>query len=195
MNLQARKQTARRLAHARRSALSLEQRAQLGAAIAAQVMQLPEMQTAGTVLGYVSIGAEVPTESVLAQVLEHRRLLLPYVADDGAMRATPVSSLDELAPGYRRIPEPRNRLPVEVESADLILVPGVAFDRRGARLGYGGGYYDRLLEFAPGPVRAGLAFGVQLIDAVPTAPHDQRVDIVVTEAEVVRAEPRSRGTI
>jgi 5-formyltetrahydrofolate cyclo-ligase len=142
------------------------------------------------VLAFVSISSEVPTSMLLGATLEAgKTLLLPYVAEDGALRAAAVSSLAELQPGYRGIPEPRARLPVDPASAGVIVAPGVAFDARGGRLGYGGGFYDAFLRAAAGVPRVGICFEVQLVDEVPMAEHDERVDVVVTEERVVRAAP------
>jgi 5-formyltetrahydrofolate cyclo-ligase len=71
------------------------------------------------------------------------------------------------------------------EEIDFALVPGLGFDRRGGRLGYGGGFYDRLLAGLRA-FRVAAAFSVQMIDAVPMAPHDQYVDLVVTESGLIR---------
>ena len=99
----------------------------------------------------------------------------------------------DLAPGYRGIPEPRTLCPaVAIDEIEWVLVPGVAFDIHGRRLGYGGGYYDRLLPLLPraAPRIAG-AFEAQLVDEVPAAPHDLSVDLIVTEARVVECAPRA----
>jgi 5-formyltetrahydrofolate cyclo-ligase len=94
---------------------------------------------------------------------------------------------EDVAPGYRGIPEPRRHCAaVAIESIDWILVPGVAFDAHGRRIGYGGGYYDRLLPMLPATaLRIAGAFEAQLVDRVPTAPHDLPLDAIVTEARVI----------
>ena len=97
----------------------------------------------------------------------------------------------DLAPGYRGIPEPTTLCPaVAIDEIEWLLVPGVAFDVHGRRLGYGGGYYDRLLPLLPrtAPRIAG-AFEAQLVDEVPAAPHDLSVDLIVTEARIVECAP------
>lgn len=171
----------------RRARLDPDERAARGAAVVERALALPEVRDAPAVLAYVSIRSEVPTGDLLRAVLEGgRTLLLPYVADDGALRAAVVSSLDELEPGYRRIPEPRGRIPVAVSAAGAIAVPGVAFDARGGRLGYGGGFYDALLAAAPEVPRVGLAFECQVVEEIPVTEHDQRVDVVVTEERAIR---------
>ncbi len=93
----------------------------------------------------------------------------------------------DLAPGFHGIPEPAAHCaPAEIASIDWVLVPGIAFDRDGRRLGYGGGYYDRLLPLLPADCRrvAG-AFAGQCVDRVPSAPHDARVEVLITEDAVL----------
>src|SRR5438105_7894403 len=98
----------------------------------------------------------------------------------------------DVAPGYRGIPEPTTLCPaVAIDEIEWVLVPGVAFDIHGRRLGYGGWYYDRLLPLLPraAPRIAG-AFEAQLVDEVPAAPHDLSVDLIVTESRIVECAPR-----
>jgi 5-formyltetrahydrofolate cyclo-ligase len=192
MDLRARKDAIRRVVLSRRARLGTDARAEMGGAIAERLLALPEIADARAVLAFVSISTEAPTALLLESVLgAGKTLLLPYVADDGALRAAAVGALAELEPGYRGIPEPRARLPVEPASAGAIVTPGVAFDARGGRLGYGGGFYDAFLRAAPGVPRIGICYEVQLVDEVPMSEHDERVDVVVTEERVVRA-PRDR---
>ncbi|MCC7041197.1 MAG: 5-formyltetrahydrofolate cyclo-ligase [Burkholderiales bacterium] len=93
----------------------------------------------------------------------------------------------EIATGYRGIPEPLADLPrIDVGAIDWVLVPGVAFDAHGHRLGYGGGYYDRLLALvAPSVPRVAGALDVQIVPQVPSAPHDLTVDTIVTPSRIV----------
>jgi 5-formyltetrahydrofolate cyclo-ligase len=95
----------------------------------------------------------------------------------------------DLAPGWRGVREPRSsgRRPARVERLDAAIVPGVAFDRRGHRLGYGGGHFDRLLaRLRPAAVAVGVAFDTQLVEEIPTEPWDRAVDFVVTESGLLR---------
>ena len=85
-----------------------------------------------------------------------------------------------------REPKPQVGTPQAIADIDAILVPAVAFDRRGYRVGYGGGYYDRFLpELRGRAVRVGLAFACQLVDSVPAGAHDVPVDFIVTETEII----------
>lgn len=139
-----------------------------------------------TVLAFASFGAEIPTDPLLEALLgTGHRVLLPYVEAGGVMRAAALTSLRDLVPGYRGIREPAVREPVE--AVDAALVPGVAFDETGGRLGHGGGFFDRYLEtIAPVVPIVGLCFDVQIVNEVPREPHDRSVDVIVTERRVIR---------
>ncbi|MDQ4006282.1 MAG: 5-formyltetrahydrofolate cyclo-ligase, partial [Actinomycetota bacterium] len=101
----------------------------------------------------------------------------------------PGDPLDPTGYGPR---EPARRIPVDPLTVDVVVAPGLAFDRLGHRLGYGGGHYDRYLgRLGEGALRIGVAFSLQLVDRVPTEPGDRPVDIVVTDAGVIEA--RSGG--
>ncbi len=97
----------------------------------------------------------------------------------------------DIVAGYREIPEPLPTCPrISRDAVDFVLVPGVAFDREGWRLGYGGGYYDRLLPLlSPRAARVAGAFELQLVDRVPAAPHDIAVGAIVTESRVLAVHP------
>ncbi len=100
-----------------------------------------------------------------------------------------ISSLDDLVTGAYSIMEPDpERCPrVDPSELDIVIVPGSVFDRRGGRLGYGGGYYDRFLsKDAPQALRIALAFSFQVQDNnIPLQPHDELMDYIVTEKEII----------
>ena len=182
-----RKATVRRLVLADRSRLTADERAAAGAAVAERVAGLREVAEARSLLGFASFGTELPTDPVMAWVLSSgRRLLMPYV-DGAGLRAAEVRSVGELAPGYRGIREPVQRVAVDPAEADAILVPGVAFDESGRRLGYGGGFYDMFLAgIARRAPRVGLCLDVQIVDEVPAGDGDENVDVIVTPERVLR---------
>jgi 5-formyltetrahydrofolate cyclo-ligase len=189
VDISARKATMRRLVLARRARLTPDERAAHAIALVDNVLALEEVAQARAVLAFVAISTEVPTDALLRAVLDSgKTLLLPYVSDEGAMQAAAVASMEELEPGYRGIPEPSTKAPLSISEADAIVLPGVAFDERGGRLGYGGGFYDRFLDSAAGASRIGICFDVQMVEEVPMVEHDHRVDIVVTEARTIRCE-------
>jgi 5-formyltetrahydrofolate cyclo-ligase len=182
-----RKATLRRLVLARRAALGPAERIAAAGAVADALLALPEVRAAPVVLGFVPFGTEIPLEPALERVLASgKRLLVPYV-DGERLRAAAVASLEELAPGFRGIREPVRRTPVDPGEAGVVLVPGVAFDATGRRLGYGGGFYDAFLAaLGRGAPRVGVCFDVQVVEEVPAGPGDERVDVVVTERRVIR---------
>jgi 5-formyltetrahydrofolate cyclo-ligase len=112
---------------------------------------------------------------------EGKRLLLPYL-EGQVMEAAEVRRGDELTPTDYGPKEPMSRIPVNPEAVDVVVTPGLAFDRRGHRLGYGAGYYDLYLSrLAPRAVRIGVAFSIQVVDRVPAGPKDVAVDLLVTD--------------
>ena len=190
MSSPARKDTLRRLVLASRGRIDPQERVDQGAACVQRLLGLDEISAAERVLAYVSVGSELRTGTLLEALLSRgSTLLLPYVADDGMLRASEIRSTAGLAPGYRGIPEPRARMPVDPARADVVVVPGVAFDARGGRLGFGGGFYDRFLQACGDATRIGICFECQVVDEVPLEDHDQRMDIVVTPDRVIRVDP------
>jgi 5-formyltetrahydrofolate cyclo-ligase len=126
--------------------------------------------------------------------------LLPVLWDQGhrpcffqieasELQPRQVCSLDDLQRGQLNVWEPKAHCtPIEIAALDLILVPGLAFTRDGARLGRGGGYYDRLLANpACRAHRIGIAYELQIVDAIPVEPHDQRVHQIITESGLIQA--------
>lgn len=143
---------------------------------------MPEFASARTVLLFYSFGSEVATRGMAARALaDGKRLLLPYL-EGGTMEAAEVRSDDELVPTGYGPREPGRRVPVDPAEVDVVVTPGLAFDRRGHRLGYGGGHYDRYLgRLGPAATRVGVGFSAQVVEHVPNEPGDQPVDLVVTD--------------
>jgi 5-formyltetrahydrofolate cyclo-ligase len=189
----AAKTALRREVLARRDAMPPDLRRRLSGRIVAAVTALPAFEAAGTVLAYHAFGSEPETAQFLATVLARgKRLLLPRV--DPATRTLALHRVRDLArdlrPGAWGIaePDPARCEAVDAEAVDFVLVPGVAFDLRGGRLGHGGGYYDRLLGACSATaLRVAAAFETQVVPAVPMGPEDRYVDLVVTEDRICRA--------
>lgn len=180
------KDTIRRLALLARSRVPAGERPEAGRLVAERVLALPEIAGAGSVLAFASFGAEIPTDDLLrGLLLAGKRVLLPYVEEAGTLRAAEITSIDDLAPGYRGIREPARREPVS--EVDAAVVPGVAFDEHGGRLGYGGGFFDRYLEtLAPSVPVVGICFDAQIVKQVPREDHDRPVHVIVTERRIIR---------
>jgi 5-formyltetrahydrofolate cyclo-ligase len=165
-------------------------RRSLAARIEERLFALPEAEAAGTVLLYDAFGAEVPTASMVDRFRARGAVVLLPSLRDGAMEAAEAPSDEDLvATGYGPR-EPRDPAPVNPGLIDLVVAPGLAFDRRGGRLGYGGGRFDRYLaRLRPDARRVGIGFQAQLVDQVPVEPDDEFVDVVVTDAETVACSP------
>ena len=168
---------------AARAAMSAADRARAAAAICDRLLDLPEVASARVVAAYVGIGTELPTRPLLdALTARGVRVLLPVLlADDTLAWGTYDAALVE---GRRGLLEPAGR-DADLAAADVVVVPGVAYDFAGRRLGRGGGSYDRALATVSVPVVA-LALDGEVVDEVPVEEHDRRVDLVVTPTRVFR---------
>ena len=172
---------------ARRDAVTSTFREQASRTITQKLQALPVYTSARTVAAYASFGSEFDTRAFLDAVLsDGKHLLLPrIVKEQRVLELREVTDLEhDLVPGVWGIREPDARSPRhDANEVDFMLVPGVAFTTAGARLGYGGGFYDRLLALLrPGVPRVAGTFQLQIVDGLPESPHDQRVTMVVTEA-------------
>lgn len=180
-----RKAALRRELLARRDALP--RREELGRAIQEQVLALPEYRAAGKLLLYLSKGSEVGTWGIFARALSQgREVFAPRCLDGGGRMAFyRVACREDLLPGRFGLwePDPARCPPLEDARGALCLVPGVAFDGAGFRLGYGKGYYDRFLEAFPAAA-VGLCYGALVVPRLPHGPLDRRVSLLVTEAGV-----------
>jgi 5-formyltetrahydrofolate cyclo-ligase len=175
-----------------RDALASDERRALSARITSRLVALAEYRAARCVMAYVSFGAEFDTGAFIADLRAGgKALVLPRVDRDArALKLHSVHDPDrELASGVWGIREPRTDVCPEVapETIDFVLVPGVAFTARCERLGYGGGYYDRLIPaFAGRPALVSAAYGLQIVSELPMTPSDRKVNAVITEDKEYR---------
>ena len=188
--IRERKDAIRKQAHANRNAQ--EHKDELSRRIVGAFMALPEYALAETVMFYIDVRSEVRTRHDLELALQSgKTIIVPWCNAEGELELFRLESMDELEIGMYKILEPGPELrglaekQVNVESLDLIMVPGVGFDRRGARTGHGKGYYDKLLQHARRntPLIA-LAFECQMFDEIPMADHDIFMDKIITEDHV-----------
>jgi 5-formyltetrahydrofolate cyclo-ligase len=189
MDPQELKKTIREQAHANRQAQPNKD--ELSKAICETFIGLPEFAAARTVMVYLDVRSEVRTRQTLPALIESgKRIVVPYCVERD-LQLFLLESMDELAVGMYKILEPKAELrdlparQIDIGEVDLIMVPGVAFDRRGARMGHGFGYYDKLLERAraDAPLVA-LAFECQIFPEIPTQSHDVFMDKIVTQRSV-----------
>jgi 5-formyltetrahydrofolate cyclo-ligase len=159
------------------------------AKIAKRLAELEELERARTVLGFASIHNEVQTRSSMeAAWATGKRVALPRVVDD-ELELHLVSPDTVLIEGSFSVPEPPDdAAAVAPDEVDFAWIPALAVDPRGYRIGYGGGYYDRLLPKLERAVTCALAYGFQLVAEVPEQPFDVRVDLVVTDERVIRPD-------
>ena len=163
-------------------------------AVAQRLLALAPLRDAVVFFTYVGVASEVATAPLIAALLAGgRTVLVPRCGEEpGAMDAVPVPPLADLVPGPHRIPQPRGDAEAWRGAIDVAVVPGLAFDRRGHRLGSGAGCYDRFLAHRRPRHVVGLAFDVQLADALPVEPHDVPVDYIVTPTRTLRPAPPRR---
>jgi 5-formyltetrahydrofolate cyclo-ligase len=185
------KQSARAQARTAIAAIGVDERAQYAQMIARQVTALREFEAAEFVLAYVALPDEVSTQPILELFAKTEKVLvLPRVLSrNGELEIARVADPNrDLVPGEFGIAEPAHHCEaVAAAEVDLALLPGRAFDRTGARVGRGRGFYDRFLPLLrPGAPRIALAFHCQLFDTgVEIGDHDIHVDKIVTEREVI----------
>ena len=174
----------------KRDGMPAQTRAAASLAIAAALTARDDFAAAQMLLLTLPFGSEWDTRPIVAAARARgKTVAVPRV--NVSTRMLDLGSVTDIerdvAPGYHGIPEPRAHcVPIDVAAIDWILVPGVAFDLAGRRLGYGGGYYDRLLpSLRPDAARIAGALELQVVAQVPAAPHDLTVDVIVTERRTI----------
>ena len=180
------KRRIRREVLAARDALPDAHRDAVGARIVDRFLELPEVEAATTVMLYWSFGSEVPTGRLIHR-LHERGVAVALPRIEGAdLVPVPFAPGDATEPTSFGAREPAGGLTIARDRLDVVAVPGVAFDRTGRRIGYGGGYYDRLLS-TTSAVAVALAFDVQVLDDdLPAGGTDVAVDVILTGSETIR---------
>ena len=154
--------------------------------VCARVLALDAYRHARCVMAYMAVGGEISMEEIAANVLASGRMLaLPRCEASGVMTARCVTGMDDLARGMYGLMEPRDGCEaIAPEKIDLVIAPGTAFDAAGHRIGQGGGYYDRFLPLTRAVV-VGVCHGFALMEHVPFAAHDYRMDMVITPGQTI----------
>lgn len=191
-DLSRQKKTAREAARARLSRLSQADFERIGGMIALRVFAHPFYRAAGSVFCFVGAGREIDTRPILTRaLLDGKTLLTPRCEEKGVITARKIDSLSSLSPGRFGIPEPGADAPIWDRAAiDLILVPCLAAAPSGARLGRGGGYYDRYLADHHGNALI-LCPEALLFDQLPEDAWDKRAMGVITEKRTLNQSPRT----
>ena len=180
----------RRAIVARRDNLSTQEIRRRSAAASSHLFGLPEVGAAQTIMFFVSFGSEIDTVPMIEAALAQGKRVAAPRAHPGSRELTPCEIrriAEDLAPGAHTIREPRAHCrPVALEEIDLVIVPAAVWGEDGYRVGYGGGYYDRLLERAVNIPRVGLGFDCQVVAEVPHDDHDLGVDMLITESRLLK---------
>lgn len=182
------KQRLRTAARMARADIEPGLRARLAEDASKLLLSLEEVRSARVVLAYAASTEELDPASACARLRElGATVAMPRMEGPGELAACSVTD-DELEAGPFGIRQPCKEAPtLDLASIDVVIVPGVVFDTGGGRIGYGGGFYDRLLpKLRPGCFAVGFAFDEQVVANVPVAEHDRRVNALVTPTHIVR---------
>lgn len=187
------KQAIRQNLREKRKQISPVLYAKKSALIREKLEKLPEFQKAQNILAYVSTPEEVSTHEIIKTALKNgKKIFVPRIHGD-QMMVCPISDWKELKPGNFGILEPCETINHELpEQIDVILIPGIAFDARGHRIGYGRGFYDRFLSQinntnnSKNTLKIGLAFHQQIVDEISEEEHDVPLDVIITEKQTIQ---------
>ena len=180
------KQTLRESLLPQRDALTADEVAAASGAIRERIVTSPFYAEAGCINCYVSFGREVDTHRLINRALgDGKRLSVPLCRKGRQLVHREIRSLDDLSPSRFGLLEPTNPDLPEVASSDfdLVLIPGLAFDLSGNRIGFGAGYYDGFLSRTSAP-KVALAYDFQVLDTIPTEPHDVPLDAIITQSRI-----------
>ena len=169
----------------KRESLQKEEVMEYSEQIAKCLSVLDPFSKAKVVLFYASFNNEVHTHGMINASLLSKKVLLPKMVQREIVPSL-ILTMENLIPGERGILEPIEALPVKSSTIDAVIVPGIAFDARGYRLGFGKGYYDKFLKKATHAVKIGLAYDLQIVEGIPAEPHDVKMDYVVTPTRVLK---------
>jgi len=184
------KKKIRKIILEKRGQLSQEEIQKNSKKIMDKVFSLKEFINAKIVMFYVDAKNEVQTREAITKALAMgKRVVVPKTLKGHGLEAVEIKSLDELKPGVFGIMEPEQKVGIDPQEIDFVVVPGVAFDKNCARIGYGAGYYDHFLpKLRPEVKKVAVAFDIQVLDKIDSEPHDVKMDLVITENQVFPEE-------
>ncbi len=175
-----------------RNNLPREELLQKSDAIRQRVLNNKRIMSKNTFFVYVSFRSEVATFDLINDLLKAgKNVTVPITrTETKRLDAIRIENLEEdLVPGYCNIPEPPESLcrtnKIDPSEIEVIILPGSVFDERGGRFGYGGGFYDRFVSAIPKSLRVGLAFELQIVERAPLQPHDELLDLIITEKRII----------
>jgi 5-formyltetrahydrofolate cyclo-ligase len=178
------------------AAMRPEERHEASISACQRLMGLDEFRRAGAVMLYMPMTTEVDLSSIALRCIQSgKTVCVPKVVGTD-LRPVEITRFDvaDMDVDHHGVRTPRDGQPVPVNLLDLVVVPGLAFDSGGRRLGRGGGIYDRfLVRLRRSTITIGIAYDTQIVETVPAAPHDINVHLVVTERRVIQVTPTARA--
>lgn len=177
-----------------RNNLSIEEIQKFSARITDILMEQDVFTSSSFIMSYVNIGSEVATREFIKRVIyKGKKAAIPMIEhiakDKKTMVACEITNIEEeTEPGHYGILEPKKGMVKKILPCDIdmVIVPGIAFDVKGYRIGYGGGYYDRFLKNArENCVKVGFAYKFQVLDEIPREDHDIPLDLIITQERII----------
>jgi 5-formyltetrahydrofolate cyclo-ligase len=173
----------------RRKKLSSQEVEEKSRTIKTLLARLPEYRTGQNISFYISRENEVKTHEMIKDCLNEGKTVSVPVIEGKYIQLSELKNFEDLKPGAFNILEPGKKRIINPAVLDVIIVPGLAFDLQGNRIGFGRGYYDRLLrETGDQTIRVALSFENQIADALPCTDLDEPVDLIITEKRIIRLE-------
>jgi len=149
------------------------------------LFSLNEFNDSTNIAFYISKGSEVCTKEMILNAQKiNKKIFIPYINKTNSMKLSELKNYDNLKEGYFGVLEPLNPKPYPSNKIELIIIPGIVFDKKGYRLGYGMGYYDKFLKGLK-TTKVGLAFDFQVIESIPGEPHDMKMDYIITNKKII----------
>lgn len=171
----------------KRDSMPNDEIAEKSAQIKSRLFGLEQYKKSKTIMFFVSFGSEISTHGMIKEALRNKSVIVPKVAHH-EIEPSVIIGFDNLVPGKFGILEPIETMNIANKNIDIVLVPGIVFDKEGHRIGYGYGFYDKFLAKVPKAVKIGLCFDFQFVDKIPRETHDVSVDFIVTEKRVIECK-------
>lgn len=186
------KETLKKIILEKKKALTKEEINEKSTKIKQSLYSLTEFKKAKNIMFYVSFDNEVDTQEIIKELLakKEKEVVVPYVIKGSKnLQLSELKNFNELEPKTFGILEPKeaNIKNFDINKLDLVIVPGIVFDKNGHRIGYGFGYYDRFLKkLNKNAIKIGLTFEFQLVDKIPEEMHDVPMNIIISENRILR---------
>ena len=172
----------------KRNSLSKDEISEKSNKIKNNLFNLDSYKKSKAIMFFVSFNSEVNTHDMIKEALKNKTVVVPKVWHK-EIEPSVIIDFDNLVPSDKfGVLEPIEAMKIAYKNIDLVLVPGIAFDKEGHRIGYGFGYYDKFLKKVPKAIKIGLAFDFQVVDKIPREMHDVPVDMIVTEKRVMECK-------